>query len=82
MAITTREPNTIHTVNGFYDVADQVRPVQITKTWNLGHAEMMEMALALQAREDAGELPEHMRYFAWLLGTEGIEITITQKWEA
>lgn len=77
MAIVTRHPNTQHRVN---DTDGTI--VETTDTWNLGHGEMMELSLAMQDRDDTGKLNEHVRYLAWLLGQEGVEVTITRKWTA
>lgn len=80
MAIEKREPNSIHTINGFLGDPNKVVPVERTETWNLGHWEAWKVQQGLEAL--TGEAKEKMAYFAWLLGTEGVEITITRKWQA
>jgi hypothetical protein len=74
-SIETRHANEVHTVQDA-----EGRAVQSTSTWRLGIAEVGMFQKALEAV--TGPDREDLAYFAWLLGQEGVEITITHKWEA
>ena len=82
MTIERREPNTVHTVNGFLRSQDKMEPVEVTEVWNLGHWEMWKLQEGLEAL--TGEAKDKMAFFAHLIGASGgnVEITIPRKWKA